>query len=241
MNKIFVQIYKKLLEEYGSQGWWPVYSLRNTEYRDGRGYYYDYVQLESHRKLTLGKLSEFEIAIGAVLTQNTAWTNVEKALGNLIKQNLIDPKGIMDIDQEKLADLIRPSGYYNQKAEKIKILTHFLLTGGYFQNKNIPARENLLALWGIGEETADSILLYAYNVPLFVVDAYTKRIFKRLGILEGKEKYKEIAGLFTDSLGKDYLVFQEYHALMVQHAKEHCRKKPICKACVLNNLCKKNI
>jgi len=255
MNKIILQIYKTLLEEYGPQGWWPVYSLRNTECRDARGYFIEDLPIGTSSDL-LGQrregsllptilpprgTSKFEIAIGAILTQNTAWTNVEKALANLIKQNILDPNKIMDIDQKELAELIRSSGYYNQKAKKLKKFTHYLQEGNFFRDGNIPARENLLELWGIGKETADSILLYAYKVPVFVVDTYTIRIFKRLGLLEGKEKYDEITKLFTENLKTDYLVFQEYHALIVYHAKEHCRKKPICEACVLNKICKKNI
>lgn len=214
MNKTIIQIYKKLMEYYGLQGWWPVYCLRNPK---------------------------IEIAIGAVLTQNTAWTNVEKALVNLIEKNLLDPFRIIDINQVDLAKLIRPSGYYNQKAKKLKILSNFLLEGDFFADGNIPERNELLALWGIGEETADSILLYAYNFPVFVVDAYTRRIFIRLGILSGNEKYGEIADIFTDNLKKDPGVYQEYHALIVRHAKDHCRKKPDCDGCALNSICKKNI
>jgi len=241
MNKIILQIYKTLLEEYGPQGWWPVYSLRNSKFRDERGYLIDEFPLGTVRDHHLQGISKFEVAVGAILTQNTAWTNVEKALANLINENLMDPNKIMDIDQKELAELIRSSGYYNQKAKKLKKFTHYLQEGNFFRDGNIPARENLLELWGIGKETADSILLYAYKVPVFVVDTYTIRIFKRLGLLEGKEKYDEITKLFTENLKTDYLVFQEYHALIVYHAKEHCRKKPICEACVLNKICKKNI
>ncbi len=239
MNQKFRLIYKILLEEYGPQGWWPVYSLRNTESRDDRGYYLGYVPVETHGRASLRGSAVYEIAIGAVLTQNTAWTNVEKALTNLIKKNMIDPGIISNIDQEELAELIRPSGYYNQKAKKLKILTHFLQEGDFFKDGYIPERDDLLKLWGIGEETTDSILLYAYNFPVFVVDAYTKRIFMRLGILDGIKKYDEIARLFTNNLERKYTIYQEYHALIVRHAKEHCKKTPNCIGCVLNNICLK--
>ena len=149
----------------------------------------------------------------------------------------MDPKIILNIDQDELADAIRPSGYYNQKAKKIKILTGYLLEGGFLEEGNTPDRDNLLGLWGIGEETADSILLYGYNVPLFVVDAYTKRLFGRIGILISSENYKKTAGVFTSRLEEDSLVYQEYHALIVRHGKEHCRKKPVCEGCVLQKLC----
>lgn len=267
MNQSISIIYNKLLEKYGPQGWWPVYSLRNTEDRDDRGYFVNGVPVGTGRDLRLHRRAgrmhgraidevydqasllptslslreKFEIAIGAVLTQNTAWTNVEKAINNLVEQKLMDPQKILDTDQDKLADVIRSSGYYNQKSKKIKILTKYLLKGSYLTDENIPEREDLLDLWGIGEETADSILLYAHKVPVFVVDAYTKRIFKRLGLLEGSEKYGDIAGFFTDNLEEDYIVFQEYHALIVQHAKEYCQTKPQCNGCILNEICLKII
>lgn len=229
-------IYKTLLERYGPRGWWPVYSLRNIGGRDNRGYYTDNVQ--THGRASLSSASKYEIAIGAILTQNTAWKNVEKALDNLINLGLMDPKIILENSQDELADAIRPSGYYNQKAKKIKILTRFLLDGWFFGDSNIPDRADLLGLWGIGEETADSILLYAFDVPVFVIDAYTRRIFSRLGVLDGGEKYKEVAGVFTDRLEENFVVYQEYHALIVRHAKEHCRKKPLCDGCVLNEICR---
>ena len=239
MNQKFRLIYKILLEEYGPQGWWPVYSLRNTKYRDKRGYFVTNVTKGIDNHLSLDKLSRFEVALGAVLTQNTAWTNAEKALTNLIKKNMIDPGIISNIDQEELAELIRPSGYYNQKAKKLKILTHFLQEGDFFKDGYIPERDDLLKLWGIGEETTDSILLYAYNFPVFVVDAYTKRIFMRLGILDGIKKYDEIARLFTNNLERKYTIYQEYHALIVRHAKDHCKKTPNCVGCVLDSICLK--
>ncbi len=249
MNHNIIVIYKILLDRYGPQGWWPVYSLRNKEGRDDRGYYLGHVpvgtgrDLRLHRRagsllptsLSLRELSKFEITIGAVLTQNTAWTNVEKAIDNLVKNDLMDPDKILIIKQNELAEVIKPSGYYNQKAKKIKILTHFLLEGDFLKNGNIPERDDLLKLWGIGEETADSILLYAYKVPVFVVDTYTKRIFMRLGLLVGSEKYDEVVSLFTENLKKEYTIYQEYHALIVRHAKEHCRKTPNCVGCVLNS------
>ena len=238
MNPNISEIYKTLFDKYGPQGWWPVYSLRNTEGRDDRGYFVTGVPVGTGRDLSLRESSKFEIAIGAVLTQNTAWTNVEKAIDNLVNLKLMDSRIILDIDQVVLADAIRPGGYYNQKAKKIKILNKFMVDGGFFESGNTPERDDLLDLWGIGEETADSILLYAYEVPVFVIDAYTRRIFERLGILAGGEKYEEIVGIFTDRPEEDFVVYQEYHSLIVRHAKEHCRKKPLCDGCVLNEICR---
>ena len=204
---------------------------------DNRGYYISKAGVQTHGRASLSPASKFEIAIGAILTQNTAWTNVEKAIDNLVKLNLMDPNIILDIAQGELAEAIRPSGYYNQKAKKIKILTRFLLDGGFFEDDNIPDRADLLGLWGIGDETADSILLYAFKVPVFVIDAYTKRIFERIGILNDSESYKKFTRVFTNSLEEDSVTYQEYHALIVKHAKEHCRKKPLCDGCVLRRLC----
>ncbi len=234
MEKINIkELYDILFKKYGPQGWWPVYSLRNTEGRDKRGYYIGNVETPYRASLH----SIFEIALGAVLTQNTAWTNVEKAIDNLINLSLMSPEKIVEIDRDELADIIRPSGYYNQKAKKLKILSRFLLDGGFLEDGNIPDRDDLLGLWGIGEETADSILLYAYGVPVFVIDAYTRRIFDRLGIPDGRRGTAR-STLTADSLEEDSGIYQEYHALIVRHAKEHCRKKPICGDCVLNEICR---
>ncbi len=231
INRIFIL----LLDTYGPQGWWPVYSLKSSENRDDRGYFTDTAGISLPRRLS--PLSRFEIAVGAVLTQNTAWTNVERALSNLINLGLMHPGKMVRANQTELAEAIRPSGYYNQKSKKLKILTSFLLNRDYLENGTIPDREELLGLWGIGKETADSILLYAYGVPLFIVDTYTKRIFKRLKIIDGNEGYEEIAGKFTGCLERDTAVYQEYHALIVKHAKEYCRKKPVCSGCVLQRCC----
>ncbi len=232
------EIYEILLDAYGTQGWWPLYALRGTEGRDDRGYSKKPVKSTKFSlSEKLSPLSRFEIAAGAVLTQNTAWTNVEKSLDRLVWSGLLDPEKIRDSSPEMLAETIRSSGYYNQKVRKLKILASFLMDGDYLKGEQSPRRDDLLGLWGIGKETADSILLYAFDVPLFVVDAYTKRIFKRLGLLTGTEDYDEIALLFTDSLNRNAKVYQEYHALIVKHAKEHCRKQALCKGCVLRKYC----
>lgn len=235
-KNIIKRVFTDLLESYGLQGWWPVYSLRCTEGRDSRGYYNQVLTYYSYSE-ELSPLSRFEIAIGSVLTQNTAWTNVERALENLESAGLLDPDAVIDVPISILSEALRPSGYYNQKAKKLKILAAFLLEGNYLKMGNAPERKDLLNLWGVGKETADSILLYAYDVPVFVVDAYTKRIFTRLKILTGSEEYDEIAEIFINGLGKDSALFKEYHALIVKHAKEYCRKNPVCGSCVLKELC----
>jgi endonuclease III related protein len=196
MNKIET-IYNLLLKHYGKQGWWPI-------------------QREYSGDPPKDDNQIFEICLGAILTQNTSWKNVEKALNNLT----ITKEYINSLTDEELKEKIKPAGYYNQKTRKIR---EFLKT-------KVTTREKLLEVWGIGPETADSILLYAYNQPYFVVDAYTKRIFQRLGYKENT--YEELQSLFTN---KD--TFKEYHALIVEHCKQHCLKKPKCENCPLRELC----
>lgn len=194
-------IYDILFRKYGKQNWWPCISNK-----------------------------KFEIVIGTILTQNTSWTNVEKAIVNLKRENLLDAKKIINVDVKKLANLIKPSGYYNQKAERLKIVSEFFLS-----NKN-PSREELLNLKGVGKETADSILLYAYNKPYFVIDAYTKRIFNRLGF--DLNDYDDFQELFHKNLEKDHRLYNEFHALILRLAKENCKVKPVCENCCLKKKCK---
>ena len=211
-NKI-LQIYGILLEEFGLQGWWPLFE--NGEF------IYD----RDNKNKSLTPKQQFQIILGAILTQNTTWTNVEKTFKALNLLCLISETELRNIKQEQLAELIRTSGYYNQKAKKIKAIISFLESG-----KEI-TRENLLKVWGIGEETADSILLYSYNQPFFVIDTYTKRISSRIGYKE--RKYEELQELFHKNLSKDYKLFNEYHALLVKLGKEICKKEPLCDKCPL--------
>ena len=216
MNKIQL-IGNKLYKSFGKQGWWPL-TIEGYESKHHSGG----PKTDKHR---------FEIIIGAILTQNTNWKNVEKALYNLSKNNLININKIKRIKKERLAQLIKSAGYYNQKAERLKLIADFL-----FQNKN-PTREQLLDVKGIGPETADSILLYAYNKPFFVIDAYTKRIFERLDYKA--KNYDGWQRLFMDNLRKDTELFKEYHALLVELGKNNCKKKAICKECPVKEFCKK--
>lgn len=220
---MLLKIYKQLYKAYGPQHWWP----------------------------TISKNKEFEIIIGAILTQNTAWKNVEKAIKNLEDKNLIDVKNIKNIETNELANLIKPSGYYNQKAKKIKNFVKFLVENydgnvndfiSNIKNSNIGSiREKLLKIKGIGDETADSILLYAANKPVFVVDAYTKKIFSRLGVVGDKDSYDKIKERFTKNIPKDVSVYNEYHALIVRHGKGICKNKnPNCEECCISSFCKSN-
>jgi len=220
MNKL-LQVYEVLLKKYGSQGWWPILDTNSNSS------VYD----KSFPKKERADDEKFEISIGAILTQNTSWQNVEKALYNLKAKNVLSPDKIMSINLKRLADLIRPSGYYNQKAKKIKEIVRFLKSG-----KEIN-RENLLSVWGVGPETADSILLYAYNQPVFVIDAYTKRVMNRLGFKENT--YDQLQGLFMQNLPENVQLYNEYHALLVRLSKDFCKKKPDCKGCPILKNCKK--
>jgi len=176
----------------------------------------------------------FEIVVGAILTQNTSWNNVEKALFNLNKEDLIDVKKMAAAKESRIAELIKPSGYYNQKAKRLKTIAMHLL-----RRPSLPEeRKELLKVNGIGQETADSIILYAAEKPSFVVDAYTKRIFSRLGLVDENEKYEKVKELFEGKLKKDVETFKEYHALIVEHAKKHCNKKPKCDKCILAKKCR---
>ncbi|MCD6227360.1 endonuclease III domain-containing protein [Candidatus Micrarchaeota archaeon] len=229
-------VYTKLLEHYGYQGWWPLVSMKGKKGFDNLGYHpNDY----SYPK-TRGQM--FEIIIGAILTQNTAWKNVEKALINLYTKRVAVPEKIIEMDFTSLATLIRSAGYYNQKTVRLKTIAEWFNS----TNFNIPTlslRKKLLSLKGVGPETADSILLYAFKRPVFVVDAYTLRMFERLGF--GKLTYDSAQGIVHKSfktLSDDdkVKVFNEFHALIVAHAKEHCKKRPMCEQCPLYNLCKMN-
>ncbi len=205
-------LYGCLLAAYGPQRWWP------------------------------GE-SPFEVMAGAILTQSAAWGNVEKAIGNLKRARALSPQGIRNLSLEQLAQLIRPSGYYNAKAKKLQALVAWL--GRYDDNlgkafgRDTPElRQELLAVHGIGPETADSILLYAAEKPVFVIDAYTRRIMSRLGLAPDKTSYKSLQKLFTDNLPAEARLFNEYHALLVRLGKESCRKRPLCEECCLKDQCR---
>ncbi len=171
------------------------------------------------------------MAAGAVLTQNTAWLNAEAALKALASAGLLrTPVALLACPPRRLAVLIRPSGYYNQKARKLRALAAYLAA---LPRARTPARGELLALWGIGPETADSILLYAWHQPVPVADAYTRRLFHRLGWTGERAGYEELAGWCARGLPVKAPVLQEFHALIVRHAKEHCRAAPVCRDCPL--------
>jgi endonuclease III related protein len=197
-------IHDRLLARYGPQGWWPAETA-------------------------------FEMMVGAILTQNTSWTNVERAIAGLKRAGLLDAAAIAACDTAHLAAAIRPSGYYNQKAQRLQAFAGFYLNhdGEDGLSELSAPRQALLALHGIGPETADSILLYALDTPIFVIDAYTRRIFARLGLSAPEASYHDLQEFFHAHLPAAVPLFQEYHALIVMHAKQHCRKRPLCAGCPL--------
>ena len=183
----------------------------------------------------------FEVAVGAILTQNTNWSNVEKAIKNLKKAGNLDPAGIHKLNISELAELIRPSGFFNVKAKRVKAFISWLFSAydgklsKMFTKDLEIIREELLGIKGIGPETADSILLYAGNYPTFVVDAYTHRIFSRHAFIPEESSYDEIKAFFEENLPKDVKLFNEYHALLVNVGKMFCKPKRLCEQCPLKD------
>jgi endonuclease-3 related protein len=186
----------------------------------------------------------FEVIIGAILTQSAAWSNVEKAIANLKRAAALSPEALRHLSQAEVAALIYSCGYYNAKALKVKAFAYWL--GEHYQDNlnqlfaGSPEhmRQQLLSVHGIGPETADSIILYAANKPIFVIDAYTRRIMSRLGLEPDSNSYTGYQELFMDNLPADVRLFNEYHALLVHLAKDVCRKCPLCRQCCLNSLCR---
>lgn len=212
-NKELLQIYRLLHRAYGDQGWWP------------------------------GD-SPFEIMAGAILTQNTNWKNVERALTNLVDHEALDPRSIIETPPGQLAQWLRPSGYYNVKAKRLLSFCRWYLDQGEISTleriDTQTLRNQLLKISGIGPETADSMLLYAFKRPVFVIDQYTRRLFQRLGAIDGDESYEQLRVMMEQELQTDVALFNEFHALIVAHGKTHCRKKPLCNGCALEPGCAKS-
>jgi endonuclease-3 related protein len=211
LSDSLAEIYQLLFERFGPQNWWP------------------------------GE-TQFEIIVGAILTQNTNWTNVEKAIANLKSAQLLNPEGLHRLDHAQLAELIRPAGYFNVKAKRLKSFLTWLFENYDGELANLQhvdteqLRAELLTVRGIGRETADSILLYAFDRPLFVVDAYTARVVFRHQLLDTDADYEQLRELFESNLDEDLHMFNEYHALLVRVGKEFCKPKPKCPGCPLEKL-----
>lgn len=232
MNEI-MKIYKNLYAHYGAQGWWPFINYNGTnESKEGniQGYHVlDYSFPKNEEQV-------FEVCLGSILTQNTTFTSVVKSLHSLNNIDALNYKKIKELPIDELKSLIRPSGYHNQKSKYILEFIKFFedLKG------RIPTRNELLEIKGIGEETADSILLFAYNQPQFKVDAYTKRMLAHYNLVSQNAKYKEIKTFMEEEIKKEVtdknelvIIYQEYHALIVNHAKKFYSKKPYGNGCFL--------
>jgi len=212
LRQQLTEVYRLLLDRYGPQHWWPADA-------------------------------PFEVIVGAILTQSAAWGNVEKAILNLKQAGALTPVSLRKLPLDELAELIYPSGYYNAKALKIKSFVEHL--GDTHQDSleklfslDVPSlRRELLTIHGIGPETADSIVLYAARKPIFVIDAYTRRILPRLGLSPPRNDYSAFQELFMENLSTEEKLFNEYHALLVRHGKEVCKKAPLCDQCCLRSLC----
>jgi endonuclease-3 related protein len=216
-----MDIYRKLLSFFGEQKWWPYdkeyHKKHRTDYR-------------------------FEIMIGAILTQNTNWKNVEKALENLKNACALEPKRIAKMGSKELQNFLKPSGFFKQKADRVKNFSKYIIENypnldKFFQRPIFEIRKELLGIKGIGLETADSILLYAGEKPIFVVDAYTKRLCKRFGL--NIEKYEDLRKYFEKNLPRSVKIYKEFHALIVELGKNYCKKRPFCEKCPLNSICPK--
>ena len=197
-------LYERLMDAYGPQHWWPAESA-------------------------------FEVIVGAVLTQNTSWKNVEKALTGLKQAGLLDLDNIVALSREDLAELIRSSGFFNVKAMRLQNLCGWLQSQGGLDAlaewRTTRLRQALLAIKGIGPETADDILLYAFERPVFVIDTYTRRLLLKLGLIQGNEDYETLRQMFESCLPPDHSLYNEYHALIVRHAKEKCTLDNHCRHC----------
>lgn len=225
-------LYTRLLSAYGPQGWWPLPSRAGARGFDSRGYH------PGSFRWPRTAAERFEIIMGAILTQNTAWTNVEKALDRLHAEGIALPADVAAAPAARLSRLIRSSGYFNQKAKKLRETALAFLGKSALSGRGALSREKLLGLWGIGPETADSILLYAFRRPVFVVDTYTRRFLERLGKITSGAGYDQIQELFHHGLPADHETYNEMHALIVEHAKRHCRAKPVCGGCPVSRSCR---
>jgi endonuclease III related protein len=212
LSHTLLEIYHRLFSRYGPQRWWPAEA-------------------------------PFEVIVGAILTQSAAWKNVEKCITNLKAVGVLSPSGLRNLPVSELAELIHSSGYYNAKAVKLKAFVQWFgekygdSLDRLFDKDLSRLREELLAIHGIGEETADSILLYAGNKPVFVIDAYTRRVVDRLGVHPNGNKYSHYQKLFMENLPQDVTMFNEYHALFVALCKDTCLKTPQCQVCCLTDIC----
>ena len=216
MKTTLIEVYGRLYAAYGPQHWWPADSL-------------------------------FEVIVGAILTQSIAWSNVQQALANLKSAGVLSPHGLKEITEGHLATLLKPSGYFNVKAQKLKAFTEYLWK--HYQgdikrlvNQDVVAlRKGLLSVYGIGEETSDAIILYAADKPSFVIDSYSRRIVERLDLIKNTASYGEHQNYFQRTIPVDTKLYNEFHALLVRHGQQICKRKPLCEKCCLLDVCPSGI
>lgn len=235
------ELYDKLITKYGPQGWWPLIRLKHQGQNPterGRNTWYH----PNDFKYPHNDADIFEIMVGAILTQNTSWENADKALGELFTKDLLSPEKILSTSVDVLAAAIRSSGYYNQKAMKLQNLCKFLEKNPISKLKSTKTpslRKNLLEVKGIGPETADEILLYGFQRPIFVIDAYTIRLLLYMGYYSEKQSYDKVQSWIESQIPQEVKIYNEFHALIVQHCVRICRKRPLCDFCFLEPSCKK--
>jgi endonuclease-3 related protein len=212
LRQALIDIYRRLLDCFGPQHWWPAEE-------------------------------PFEVIVGAILTQSAAWGNVEKAMANLKQAEALSSAKLRRLQLPRLAKMVHPCGYYNAKALKLKSFAFWL--GNHYNDdldrlfavNTDDLRQQLLSVHGIGRETADSILLYAAGKPVFVIDAYTRRILSRISLIPEKDSYDGYQAFFMEHLPADAAMFNEYHALLVRLGKDFCRRRPLCPQCCLSDMC----
>ena len=207
-------VYHRLRECHGPQKWWPADT-------------------------------PFEVMVGAILVQRTTWTNASRAIDNLKSVGKLSSRAIRETGDEELQEIIRPTGFFRTKSRKLRALSEFLgeRYGDSFEamskRPDGELRDELLSIYGVGDETADDIMLYAFGRPSFVVDAYARRVFGRLGLVNPKLKYADIQSVFQDGIPRDVALYSEYHALIVMHGKDVCKTRPVCSGCPLDSVCPK--
>ena len=205
-------MYYRLRDYHGPQKWWPADT-------------------------------PFEVMVGAILVQRTTWANARRAIDNLKSARGLSPRAIRELDEDELQRFIRPSGFFRSKARKLRALCEFLgeryadSIEAMSQRPDAELRDELLSIYGVGDETADDIMLYAFGRPIFVVDAYTRRIFGRLGLVDPKLSYAALQSIFQDSVPRDVTLYNEYHGLIVMHGKSVCKTRPDCFGCPLSSDC----
>lgn len=211
-DNVISDIYENLMKMYGPQGWWPIFDLKDEKLIYNKGDY----------NVPHNKEEQFEIIMGCILAQNTSWKSASRGLLNLLKLSVKSPEDLLKLDDDTLVKAVTPAGFKNQKSNYLRNVSKFIID---LENES-PLRKDLLNVKGVGNETCDSILLFAYNEPEFIVDTYTRRFLVALNLCSEKDSYNNIKYLFTENLKENVIIFKEYHSLIVEHGKNYYQKKP---------------